>query len=340
VVAKVPQEAVPEIRGQDQVLTVVGDPPALPVGGEQAVGPLTGALVSDELCPSGGLGPSSVLQGCGHAKGGLPWVGVALGAGGLQGLEGRMGGIEQHHRSQAVGLLEPDTGHDPGHGGTPHPQRAFDEEPGGLPARTQAWDGRLLGVADSTRRACRVRSVVSSVLGKVAGQAHGRPGLPGGLGGSWGAGSGGCTPPGGPAPASPARTVACSSPDCLAGRSALPLDRGDGGHRGMPRGRQGQAVEPTKSAIDQIAGRGRLRCWVGWWGACGWGSGMPGAVRQIPPPWAWWENEAPAARAACSSSQAQPVRLSTSCRCGVGVRSAGRWNSAPEGLCGRTTVRT
>src|SRR5215211_7007691 len=25
---------------------------------------------------------------------------------------------------------------------------------------------------------------------------------------------------------------------------------------------------------------------------------------QIPPPWAWWENEAPAARAACSSSQA------------------------------------
>ena len=26
---------------------------------------------------------------------------------------------------------------------------------------------------------------------------------------------------------------------------------------------------------------------------------------QIPPPWAWWENEAPAARAARSSSQAQ-----------------------------------
>src|SRR5215216_7149695 len=37
---------------------------------------------------------------------------------------------------------------------------------------------------------------------------------------------------------------------CLAGRSALPLDPGDGGHRGMPRELQGQAVEPTKSAMD------------------------------------------------------------------------------------------
>jgi hypothetical protein len=34
-----------------------------------------------------------------------------------------------------------------------------------------------------------------------------------------------------------------------------------------------------------------------------------------------------------SRTQAQPVRLSTSCRRGVGTRSAGRWNSAPEG-CG------
>jgi hypothetical protein len=31
---------------------------------------------------------------------------------------------------------------------------------------------------------------------------------------------------------------------------------------------------------------------------------MPAPSGQIPPPWTWWENEAPAARAACSSSQA------------------------------------
>jgi hypothetical protein len=34
------------------------------------------------------------------------------------------------------------------------------------------------------------------------------------------------------------------------------------------------------------------------------GVGMPVPSGQIPPPWAWWENEAPTARAACSSSQA------------------------------------
>jgi hypothetical protein len=39
---------------------------------------------------------------------------------------------------------------------------------------------------------------------------------------------------------------------CLAGRSALPLEPGDGGRRGMPREHQGQAVEPTKSAMDQL----------------------------------------------------------------------------------------
>ena len=44
---------------------------------------------------------------------------------------------------------------------------------------------------------------------------------------------------------------------------------------------------------------GRLRCRVGWWGACGWWSGMPAPSGQIPPPWAWWENEAPVMRAAC-----------------------------------------
>jgi hypothetical protein len=87
-------------------------------------------------------------------------------------------------------------------------------------------------------------------------------------------------------------------PQCLAGRSALPLDPGDGGRRGMPQGRQGQAVEPTKSApLDQLpSGLGSGAGLVG--GACGWWSGMPAPSGQIPPPWAWWENEAPAARAA------------------------------------------
>src|SRR5215207_11006514 len=39
--------------------------------------------------------------------------------------------------------------------------------------------------------------------------------------------------------------------DCLAGRSALPLEPGDGGHRGMPGDRRRQAMEPTKSAMYQ-----------------------------------------------------------------------------------------
>jgi len=43
------------------------------------------------------------------------------------------------------------------------------------------------------------------------------------------------------------------------GRAVCPaLGTGDGGHRGMPRERQGQAAEPTKSAIDQDR-----RPWVG-----------------------------------------------------------------------------
>jgi hypothetical protein len=39
---------------------------------------------------------------------------------------------------------------------------------------------------------------------------------------------------------------------CLAGRSARPLEPGDGGCRGMPREHRGQAVEPTTSAMDQL----------------------------------------------------------------------------------------
>jgi hypothetical protein len=106
------------------------------------------------------------------------------------------------------------------------------------------------------------------LVGEVAGEAHARLGH-------------------GPAPS-------C----CLAGRSALPLEPGDGGHRGMPRDHQGQAVEPTKSAqpdqppaqagsrAELVGGRLRL------------GVGHPVPSGQIPPPWAWWENEAPATTAA------------------------------------------
>jgi hypothetical protein len=49
-----------------------------------------------------------------------------------------------------------------------------------------------------------------------------------------------------PAPAAPPEpSFPWSAP------SALPLDPGDDGHRGMPKGSQGQGVEPTKSAIYQ-----------------------------------------------------------------------------------------
>src|SRR5829696_9249456 len=100
---------------------------------------------------------------------------------------------------------------------------------------------------------------------------------------------------------------------CLAGRSALPLEPGDGGHRGMPRGHRGQATEPTKSAPH---GSELLTCRSaqepGWLvGACGWGSGMPAPSGQLPPPWAWWENEAPATRTARSPSQAALAWLSS-----------------------------
>jgi hypothetical protein len=85
---------------------------------------------------------------------------------------------------------------------------------------------------------------------------------------------------------------------CLAGRSALPLEPGDGGHRGMPQDRQGQATEPTKSAMHELAGRGRLRSRVGRRGACGWGLGMPAPSGQIPPP-GCGRRTRPPTRAAC-----------------------------------------
>jgi hypothetical protein len=54
-----------------------------------------------------------------------------------------------------------------------------------------------------------------------------------------------------PAKLTAASVMVLPSWDCLAGRSVLPLEPGDGGHRGMPTGHQGQATEPTKSAINQ-----------------------------------------------------------------------------------------
>jgi hypothetical protein len=89
------------------------------------------------------------------------------------------------------------------------------------------------------------------------------------------------------------------SSGCLAGRSALPLERGNGGRLACRRAAGGK-LRSQRSRPDSIRlpAIGRLGCRVGWWGACGWGSGMPAPTGQIPPPWAWWENEAPTTRAA------------------------------------------
>jgi hypothetical protein len=113
-------------------------------------------------------------------------------------------------------------------------------------------------------------------------------------------------PPGGPAPASPTRRSACPFP--VAWPGVCPA-LGTGGrwmpwHANRPPGASGRANEVGHgSGLPAI---GRLGSRVGWWGACGWGSGMPAPAGQIPPPWAWWENEAPATRAARSSPQVQP----------------------------------
>ena len=99
--------------------------------------------------------------------------------------------------------------------------------------------------------------------------------------------------------------LVCSRLDCLAGRSSCPWNRGTVDTvacRQTTRGkRRSQRSRPLHQGCRPWA---RLGCRVGWWRACGWGSGMPAPSGQIPPPWAWWENEAPAARAACSSAQA------------------------------------
>src|SRR5918995_3942710 len=68
-----------------------------------------------------------------------------------------------------------------------------------------------------------------------------------------------------PAKLNLASVMALAPSWCLAGRSALPLEPGDGGHRGMPPGHQGQAREPTKSAMPQLAGHrsAQVPGWLG-----------------------------------------------------------------------------
>jgi hypothetical protein len=68
-----------------------------------------------------------------------------------------------------------------------------------------------------------------------------------------------------------------------------------------PRGKRWS--QRSRPVLDRVAEWARLRSRVGWWSACGWGSGMPAPSGQIPPPWAWWENEAPTTRAAPARSR-------------------------------------
>ena len=71
-------------------------------------------------------------------------------------------------------------------------------------------------------------------------------------------------------------------PFLLPGRAVCPAPGTGGRWTPWPAERApGQAVEPTKSAIDQIAERARLGCRVGWRAACGWGMGMPAPSGQI-----------------------------------------------------------
>jgi hypothetical protein len=107
------------------------------------------------------------------------------------------------------------------------------------------------------------------LVGEVAGEAHG------------GLGHGSC-------------------PFLLPGRAVCPA-LGPGGRWTPWHARRPPEASGGANEVGHVSGLpadGRLGCRVGWWGACGWGSGMPAPSGQIPPPWAWWENEAPATRAA------------------------------------------
>jgi hypothetical protein len=117
--------------------------------------------------------------------------------------------------------------------------------------------------------------------------------------------------------------------DCLAGRSALPLDPGGRWMPCMLKDRQGQAVEPTKSARSGSGCRPLVGSGAGLVGrsACGWWSGMPGPSGQIPPPWMRWESEAFTARATWRPVQASPPGR---------VRPSGLWPADRQLRCGAT----
>ena len=80
---------------------------------------------------------------------------------------------------------------------------------------------------------------------------------------------------------------------CLAGRSALPLDRGTADTVACQQAARGKRWSQRSRPvwIRLPSGLGSGAGLVG--GACGWGSGISVPAGQIPPPWAWWENEAP-----------------------------------------------
>jgi hypothetical protein len=75
---------------------------------------------------------------------------------------------------------------------------------------------------------------------------------------------GGCTPRGGPAPASHVRTAACLSPECLGGGLPCPLEPGDGGHRGMPTEPRGKRWSQRSRPSIRVAGHRSARV-PGWW---------------------------------------------------------------------------
>src|SRR5215213_4130266 len=86
----------------------------------------------------------------------------------------------------------------------------------------------------------------------------------------------------------------------LSGRAVCPA-LGPGGRwtpRHAERPPRGKRWSQRNRPSIKVAGRGRLGAGLVGGAACGWGSGMPAPSGQIPPPWVWWENEAPATRAA------------------------------------------